>query len=61
MHRRNDHPIEIKRKVYMELFRLAISPKILIGADLMVEFEKEMDCKDVGKTLLSRDKGFGIT
>ena len=50
-----------KREVYGEIFKLATNIKILIGGDLMVEFEKAMEFNEVGKQLKSRHNEFGIT
>lgn len=50
-----------KKAVYREIFKLATSIKILVSGDLMVEFEKEVDAKEVGKKLKSQHKDFGLT
>lgn len=47
--------------VYGEIFRLSIHPKILVGADLMVEFIKEQDYEHVSDGLRSNHKEFGTT
>ncbi len=52
---------ETKKKVYKELFRLAVSPKILVGADLMIELEKIQEWKDVPNTLIAKHSYFGKT
>lgn len=49
------------KQVYHEIYKLGINPKILVGGHLMVEFEKEMDFKQVGKNLSSQHKEFGDT
>ncbi len=49
------------RKIYQEIFRLAVNPKILIDSHLMVEFEKEMDYAEVASSLSDEEKDFGIT
>ncbi|MCF6240141.1 MAG: class I SAM-dependent methyltransferase [Bacteroidales bacterium] len=56
-----DYNLAIKSKVYKEIFRLAINPRILISGSLMVEFEKEEDYKNVSKSLRSKHKNFGLT
>ncbi len=61
MIKNKDFDRETKRKIYGEVFRLSVSPKILTGANLMAEFEKENDYKDVAKHLKSQHKKFGIT
>jgi hypothetical protein len=61
MKKNNQHDDQTKREVYGEIYRLATSPGILVGADLMVEFEKEMDYPEVGKFLKSQHKEFGVT
>ncbi|RDV14994.1 class I SAM-dependent methyltransferase [Pontibacter diazotrophicus] len=50
-----------KKKVYGEIFRLSIDPKILIGGTLMVEFIKDQDYDQVSQQLRSRHQEFGIT
>lgn len=49
-----------KKTVYKEIFRLAINPKILVGGNLMVEFEKEQDVESVAQMLRSNHKKSGI-
>lgn len=56
-----DYNIETKREIYGEIFKLAISPKILTNGHLMVEFIKEQDFNEVQKNLKSKHKEFGIT
>lgn len=56
-----DQDMQTKKEVYGEIFSLSINPKILVAADLMIEFEKEMDVDEVQKFLKSQHKGFGIT
>jgi SAM-dependent methyltransferase len=50
-----------KKEVYREIFKLATNVRILVGGDLMVEYEKVMEVSDVGKNLKSRHKEFGLT
>jgi ubiquinone/menaquinone biosynthesis C-methylase UbiE len=50
-----------KKEVYGEIFRLATSRKILVGGDLMVEFEKEKEASEVIKGLKSKHQEFGRT
>lgn len=50
-----------KKAVYSEIYKLATNPKILVAGNLMVEFEKELDYREVGKTLTSKHKDFGVT
>ena len=33
--------MQTKKKIYGEIFKLGINPKILVGGHLMVEFVKE--------------------
>ena len=51
---------EIKQ-TYNEVFKYAISPKVLLSSGLMVEFSKEQDAKDVTKGLRSCHQDFGNT
>ncbi|MCC5924835.1 MAG: class I SAM-dependent methyltransferase, partial [Crocinitomicaceae bacterium] len=48
-----------KQTTYQEIFKLAVSRKILIGGDLMVEFVKEKNYDDVIHGLRSQHKVFG--
>lgn len=61
MRKNKNYDRETKQTVYRELFRLSISPKILVAGNLMVEFIKETDWNEVGKQLKSRHKEFGVT
>jgi SAM-dependent methyltransferase len=56
-----DYDTKTKKEIYSEIFRLAINPKVLIGGNLMVEFEKEQDFENVAKGLRSKHKEFGTT
>ena len=49
------------RKSYREILRLAVNPKILVDGHLMIEFGKEMDHADVGKSLVGVHTEFGLT
>lgn len=51
--------IEVKKKVYKEILRLNINPKILIDAQTFIEFEKVSDPKQVKHELASIFKPFG--
>ncbi|MEI6766497.1 MAG: methyltransferase domain-containing protein [Bacteroidota bacterium] len=61
MKNNKDYDNATKKRIYGEIFRLGINPKILIGANLMVEFVKEQEHEDVNKHLRSKHKEFGIT
>lgn len=56
-----DYEMETKKAIYGEIFKLGINPKILVGGNLMVEFEKEKDFEDVARGLKSKHKEFGLT
>ncbi|HOI32867.1 MAG: class I SAM-dependent methyltransferase [Bacteroidales bacterium] len=56
-----DYSLGIKKEVYGEIFKLGISPRVLVGGNLMIEFEKEQDFSTVAQGLRSRPKEFGIT
>ncbi len=56
-----DYDRAAKKAVYGEMLNLAISPKILLSRNLMVEFVKEQDHQEVSRNLKSRHKAFGIT
>ena len=51
----------VKKKVYKEIFKLSIDPKILVGSHLMIEFEKEQEDTEVIANLKVQYKNFGIT
>ena len=59
--RNKNYPEKMVKEVYHEIFKLSTNVKILIGGDLMVEFEKEKELKEVNKSLKSQHKEFGIT
>ncbi len=59
MRRESDYNHITKQKVYGEIFKLAINPKILVGGNLMVEFVKETNLSEVGLDLISKHKEFG--
>ena len=61
MKKNQDYDYKTKKKVYSEIYKLSINPKILIGGNLMVEFIKDQDYDAVSKTLKSRHKEFGRT
>lgn len=50
-----------KKDVYGEIFKLGININILVGGDLMIEFEKEKESAEIGKFLKSQHKEFGLT
>jgi SAM-dependent methyltransferase len=52
---------EVKKKIYMEVFRLSVNPKILIDFNLFVEFEKENDCGRVADSFKGVFNEFGST
>ena len=51
MRKNKDFDRATKKEVYDEIFKFATSWRILVCADLMVEFEKIMPVKEVGKKL----------
>ena len=61
MRKNTDYDEATKKEIYGEIFSLAVNPKILVGADLMIEFEKENDAENVAAGLRSRHKEFGRT
>ena len=50
-----------KKKVYGEIFRLNINPKILIDGHLFIEFTKDKNIKEAINDLESVHKHFGVT
>ncbi len=61
MKKNKDYDYETKKSIYGEIFRLSVSPKILVGRNLMVEFVKEQDFVNVVQKLRTKQKNFGIT
>ena len=61
LRKNKDYDDATKREVYGEIFKLAINPKILVGGNLMVEFEKEQEFENVVHGLRSKHKEFGTT
>lgn len=61
LRKNKDYSKEIKKEVYGEIFRLGINPRVLVGGNLMIEFEKEQDFSTVAQGLRSRHKEFGTT
>ena len=60
--KKNDkYTLETKKKIYGEIFKLAISPRLLINSHIFVEFEKEFNIKDVKESLPSQHEGFNET
>jgi SAM-dependent methyltransferase len=47
--------------VYDEIYRLAVSPRLLVDGHLFVEFEREQDFRAVGAGLSSQHEGFNLT
>lgn len=61
MRKNKEYDLETKKKVYGEVFKLSVNPKILIGGNLMVEFTKDQDYEQVSKGLRSKHKAFKTT
>lgn len=61
LRKNKDFSSEIKNKIYGEIFKLSINPKILIDGHLMIEFTKVNEEYDVSKNLKSKHKVFGLT
>lgn len=61
MRKNKDYDFETKKKVYGEIFKLSVNPKILVGSHLMIEFVKNQDYDTVSKQLRSTHKEFGTT
>ena len=61
MRKNKNYDKETKREVYGEIFRYATSIRMLVGGDLMVEFEKEQEWNKVSENLKSIHKEFGTT
>ncbi|MDD4745913.1 MAG: methyltransferase domain-containing protein [Salinivirgaceae bacterium] len=61
LRKNKDYEMREKKAIYGEVFRIAINPKILVGSNLMIEFEKEQDFEEVAPKLRSKHKIFGTT
>lgn len=61
LRKNKDYDMKTKKEIYGEIFKLAINPKVLIGGNLMVEFEKEQDFENVAQGLRSKHQEFGTT
>jgi SAM-dependent methyltransferase len=60
--KRNDkYTMETKRRVYGEVFKLAINPRLLINSHIFIEFEKEFNINEVKENLVSQHQIFGDT
>ena len=57
----NDFESNIKKEVYLEIFKLSINPRILVDGHLFIEFEKEKELNEIAKYLISNHKEFGTT
>ena len=53
--------MEVKKKVYSEVFKLATNPRLLINSHIFIEFEKESNIDEVKESLLSQHEYFGTT
>ncbi len=61
MKKNKDYDYDTKKRIYGEIFKYSINPKILVGANLMVTFIKEQASHEVSNNLKSKHKKFGIT
>ncbi|MBL4578324.1 MAG: methyltransferase domain-containing protein [Flavobacteriales bacterium] len=61
MRKNKDFDPAIKKATYLEIFKLATSPSILVDGHLFVEFEKEIEQEEVVDRFRSRHKEFGTT
>ena len=61
LRKNKDFDTKTKKEVYGEIFKWGINPKVLVGGDLMVEFEKENDFENVPQKLKNKHKVFGTT
>lgn len=59
--RNKSFPMNIKKEVYSELFRLATNPRFLINSHIFIEFEKEFNVDEVKDNLYSQHEEFGAT
>lgn len=60
MKNKNDVPNNVKKKVYSELLKLSIDPRILLDGHLIVEFEKENELNELGSVFYSKYKDFNV-
>lgn len=59
--KKSDFDIETRKRVYGNIFKLSINPKILIDGHIMIEFIKVKETAEVSDSLKSKHKEFGIT
>lgn len=60
LRKNKEYDTAILKEAYFEIFKISINPRILIGGNLMVEFEKEEEASEVNKKLKSKQKEFGL-
>lgn len=58
--KKNTIPYEIKKKVYYEVFKLAVNPRLLVDGTLFVELTKEMNSDLVASNLKTIQKNFEV-
>ena len=61
MRKNTEFDYETKKDVYGEIFKLSVSPKVLLDGHLFIEFEKECETNEVADILRSVHKEFGLT
>lgn len=61
MNKNSDFDFETKKRVYRNIFKLSVNPKILVDGHLMIEFIKVKETNEVSNSLKSKHKEFGIT
>lgn len=60
--RKNKHiDKQLKKKIYGEVFSLAVNPKILIDKHLLIEFEKTSELQEIADKLSFVNDEFGVT
>lgn len=57
--KRSNIPLETRKKVYKEVFKLSVNPRLLTDGNLFVEFRKEMNSGEVINTLRGETRPFG--
>jgi SAM-dependent methyltransferase len=60
LRKKNHIPLEMKKKVFSEVFRLSIHPRPLVDGTLFVEFIKAMTTDEAGSQLRSIHQSFDV-
>ena len=54
-------PLEVKKKIYGEIFKLATTPRLLLNSHIFIEFEKEFSVEDAKHNITGAQQNLSIT